>query len=53
MHELAEVSVEMRRDLLVDSKQYASDEIRNAILSNSRGVEKIDNLEDKFEKNNL
>lgn len=53
MHEVAEVSVEMRRDLLVDSQQYASDEIRNAILSNSRGVEKIDNLEDKFKENNL
>ncbi len=43
MHFLAEVTFEMRKDLLQEISDQEDDRIFDAILENSRGVEKIEN----------
>jgi len=43
MHLLAEVTFEMRKDLLQEISDQEDDRIFDAILENSRGVEKIEN----------
>jgi hypothetical protein len=45
MHAIAEVTVAMRSDMLSEIGEEIDDEVRKAILSNSRGMERIDDLE--------
>lgn len=46
MHAIAEVTVAMRSDMLSEIGGEIDEEVRKAILSNSRGMERIDDLED-------
>lgn len=45
MHAIAEVTVAMRMDMLAEIGDEIDEDVRRAILSNSRGMERIDDLE--------